>query len=494
MAHEILISKFNETATMSFSGERTRKRNEILANMSALISHGGIHHIEDLIKGSTIGETIFCLVLIHEKTQDHKKSYVGPCITSSIFAFLLKCINHKSNYIQEIARHTLLVLATQKKYSNPQKDRLKEVIYCYDAKHDSDSNKRITWKCDVLLALSEPDKDSLLGCVVGKCVADSLGFIVEGYGPDVCSDFVDKFVRTELVPSWIRCEDLTFGQYSDDSQLARELLQAYLEGKGTLDAGVYAKKIAAMFEPGNYRIVGYSKTCAEASAAIWEGKSHKESGCVKGHGNGSAMRSAPIGILFAGCSDDDLIHAAKCLSSVTHARPRCMAGAAAIALATKFCMATKNIEFSLTDFVRFVARTGDDQLDSAIQMMPTFLKWSAQDVCKYVVDLGVSDGESTWDGISAGVTQTVLWSLYSVCKHPNSFVDCIGEAICVGGDVDTTGAIVGGIIGSRLGYDAIPHVWKNKIHDLDEWDLNDMCALVDDCFTVLQTNQTSLVY
>jgi ADP-ribosylglycohydrolase len=44
------------------------------------------------------------------------------------------------------------------------------------------------------------------------------------------------------------------------------------------------------------RIVGYGKTCAQAGEALFNGD-YKTTGCVTGHGNGSAMRS-PIGIIF----------------------------------------------------------------------------------------------------------------------------------------------------------------------------------------------------
>jgi ADP-ribosylglycohydrolase len=68
----------------------------------------------------------------------------------------------------------------------------------------------------------------------------------------------------------------------------------------------YGDKLAGMFNPGNYRIVGYGKTCAPAGEALFNGADYKTTGCVTGHGNGSAMRSAPINY-FSKASDADLI-------------------------------------------------------------------------------------------------------------------------------------------------------------------------------------------
>jgi ADP-ribosylglycohydrolase len=51
----------------------------------------------------------------------------------------------------------------------------------------------------------------------------------------------------------------------------------------------------------------------------------------------------------------------------------------------------------------------------------------------------------------------------------------------VGGDVDTTAAIVGGIVGARLGMDSIPSNWVACVHDINIWNadqLRDMCQQV----------------
>jgi hypothetical protein len=40
---------------------------------------------------------------------------------------------------------------------------------------DGDGEKRLKWVHDILLTCI-PDKDSFLGCMIGKCVGDSLGF------------------------------------------------------------------------------------------------------------------------------------------------------------------------------------------------------------------------------------------------------------------------------------------------------------------------------
>jgi len=54
------------------------------------------------------------------------------------------------------------------------------------------------------------------------------------------------------------------------------------------------------------------------------------------------------------------------------------------------------------------------------------------------------------------VVPTVLWSLWCVLRHADSWPQAVAAAIRCGGDVDTLGAIVGALAGMRLGIDAVP--------------------------------------
>lgn len=54
----------------------------------------------------------------------------------------------------------------------------------------------------------------------------------------------------------------------------------------------------------------------------------------------------------------------------------------------------------------------------------------------------------------------------SVCaRHGDDFRQAVLEAIGLGGDTDTVAAIVGGIIGARVGEGGIPAEWADGIWD-----------------------------
>ncbi len=475
------IEEFNVVSSQPFSYDRTIKRNEILQKMETLTNM--IFDINELMNETTVGNVAFSLTMIKNKIINYKLCYNGPTVTDKIFNYILTNTNNKSDYIQEYSRF-LITLGVEKGVFNlTYQIKIKNFVESYNCDNNENRNE---WVHKTLLSIYKPTSDDLLGCLIGKCVGDSLGFQVEGHGPVVCKKYVEEFVQTVKVPTITRIPGLTFGQYTDDSQLTRELLISIVSNNGIVDGDVYAKRMATLFQPGNYRIVGYGKTCASALEAVWNGENYKKTGCTKGHGNGSAMRSAPIGILYGACQVKDIVQVTKMLSSITHARGRCMTGAAAISLAAKFSAACKNIKFDVNTFSKFVANTGDEQLDSVIKMMPEFLNWKPEQVSDYIIRLGLSDGESQWDGISAGVTQTVLWSLYCFCKNPDSYVNCVSDAIAVGGDVDTTAAIAGSLCGIRNSIDTIPDIWKHQIHDINEWDYNDLCYLVEEVFKTIQ--------
>jgi ADP-ribosylglycohydrolase len=224
----------------------------------------------------------------------------------------------------------------------------------------------------------------------------------------------------------------------------------------------------------------------EVSEALYNGADYRSTGCKHSNDNGSAMRSAPIGLLFASRSVNELRTIVYQLSSITHASIRSMAAATAVAFAAKFMHCCRLLRFDMYAFVDFVSQTGDEQMDLHLRYIPELLKLSTSEARQKCLHIGMQDGESLLDG----VTQTVLWSLHCVCKHPNDFTQCIGETIGVGGDVNTTAAIAGALVGARLGISAIPMIWRTKLNDLDEWQYNDLCIMVEDVIQLSRKSYT----
>ncbi|MDQ3138792.1 MAG: ADP-ribosylglycohydrolase family protein, partial [Gemmatimonadota bacterium] len=161
--------------------------------------------------------------------------------------------------------------------------------------------------------------DRLAGALLGQALGDALGFVVEAEPPVAAAAYVREFLQTDRAgerhhPSF------PFGQYTDDTQLARELLLSVREAGGW-SPSAFAGRVAALFQDG--RDVGAGPGTRGAAERLLAGASWRESGAAAPYaGNGSAMRVAPLGVLFAEDADG-LRRAAGEQSRITHRDPRC---------------------------------------------------------------------------------------------------------------------------------------------------------------------------
>lgn len=320
--------------------------------------------------------------------------------------------------------------------------------------------------------------------MLGQCVGDALGFLVEGLPTRMCCEYVASYVLPVLIPPHVRC-DYVFGQYSDDSQLARETLIATVQNGGVFSPVVFGLRMALMFQPGAYRIVGYGQATARACEAMWRGGVPGEVGCANSTGNGSAMRSAPLGWMFMNRTDAEVAEVARVASRLTHASETCQQGAAMMAVATKWVCKTRHEPFDLLGMLRAVANLG------WVSCWEEVAKWVSAGVDPFdkvvlkerrnvVVQWGLDAGEKDWGKtIACGVKQSVVWALYCFSCFPDDYVKCVALAIAVGGDVDTTAAMAGALCGARVGVEGIPRVWVDRVNDKGEWTKAELTALVE---------------
>jgi len=140
-----------------------------------------------------------------------------------------------------------------------------------------------------------PHRDRFSGCLIGQCLGDATGFAVESFSPEACKRYIEDYLKTEKAAEF-GSFPFPFGQYSDDSQLARELMQSYAAGK-KFDPADYAERIKLIFA--EKRIVAFGYSTKEAVKRLFQGVSWEKSGTPSpSAGNGSAMRAAPIGLFM----------------------------------------------------------------------------------------------------------------------------------------------------------------------------------------------------
>lgn len=326
-----------------------------------------------------------------------------------------------------------------------------------------------------------PTKEQFEGCLIGQCLGDALGFVVEGQPPEVCRKYVEEAL-SEGHPGARRRGRYAFGQYSDDSQLARELMQSYA-ACGRFDPEDYAQRITAIFSED--RIVGRGRATEEAAVRLNQGVPWQEAGTPPpSAGNGSAMRAGPVGLLFF----DDLTllaQAAHDQGVITHRDARCSAGAVAIAGAVALALRTEAVYPS-----EFTSKLGelvgevDPSFASGIRQLPEWVSLLSEEAVELISRVGLEPGysEDGWRGISPIVVSSVLWSLYSYLKSPEDYQETIRTAIAVGGDVDTTAAMAGAISGAHLRLGAIPSNLAERLTDQGSWGFDELKGLAGECY------------
>lgn len=329
-----------------------------------------------------------------------------------------------------------------------------------------------------------PSKDQFSGCLVGQTLGDATGFVVEGFSPEASKRYVEDYLQTEKAGEFGRFP-FPFGQYSDDSQLARELVQSYVAQK-KFDPADYAERIKRIFS--EKRIVGFGYSTKEAAKKLSLGISWEESGTPPpSAGNGSAMRAAPVGLFFFD-NPQKLIQAAHDQGRITHRDPRCSAGAVAISGAVALVLQDGELRPD-----RFVSRlaewTGpfDQGFAHGLNTVIHCLSMPPEEASPFIADIGIDieyiDDEE-WKGMSAFVVSSVLWSLYAFLRTPDDYWQTICTAISAGGDTDTTAAMAGAISGAFLGIGALPARLTGSLTDRGTWNLEELVDLAHRCYEI----------
>ena len=326
--------------------------------------------------------------------------------------------------------------------------------------------------------MSSPHEERLAGALIGLALGDALGFVVEAEPPPVAGAYA-RLLRDGGAGSRAH-PHFPFGQYSDDTQLARELLLCVDQG-GRWDPGRFARRVATLVRDG--RDVGAGPATRTAAMRVSLGAPWPHAGAPVGYaGNGSAMRAAPLGVLY-GEDEHGWRESVREQSRVTHHDPRCAAGAIAVAGAA--VLAGTRASVRVDEFVDRLAAWVEPEhrgLAAAVRALPG---WVGLDPARAVDRLraaGLDPGQvGTWQGISAHVVPSVVWSLYAFLRTPDDWWETVCTAIEVGGDTDSMAAMAGAIAGAWHGVAALPGTLIVRLTDRGEWDGAALIGLARRC-------------
>ena len=316
-------------------------------------------------------------------------------------------------------------------------------------------------------AASNLDGDRAHGALLGLAVGDALGTTLEFQRlPPAPFKPLLTGPHTEVIGQGpFR---LAAGQVTDDTQMATALACSLREHGGFRSRAVAQAYVAwskHAFDIGNQTSQTLSRIARGGDPAVVGRDVWGDSG-RKLAGNGSLMRTVPIAVFYAGDSVRR-VEVSRLDSALTHYDPRCQLACAAyngaVAAAVNgqseptAMLAAARAELALAHAQCLAAMPSDRlEIDDALTALTADLaaaEAADPDLYSEAVNL------AKFAGFVRVAFRLAFWHL----MHAPSFEAALVDTVNRGGDADTNGAIVGGLLGARFGASAIPTAWATTV-------------------------------
>ena len=302
-----------------------------------------------------------------------------------------------------------------------------------------------------------------VGSIVGLAVGDALGYpgefrtraqILETFGPEGITEFVGVMDERWPARPIIIGTRHPPGSYSDDTQMTIALAEGLLETQGQdLDARMEAVGrhfVAWSRSEDNDRAPG--GTCMTGCENLARGVPWRQANVANSKGCGSAMRVAPIGLLWHD-EPEELGRVARASSLLTHGHDAGVEGAAAAARLVGAAARGDAPEAMYHEVMAASAGRSPD-FERRMRQLPAMLD---REPAEALSSQGLGEAWVAEEAVAS--------ALYCVWRHPDDFAAAALEGANTDGDSDSIACIVGGIMGARLGIEGIPERWREQVED-----------------------------
>ena len=245
------------------------------------------------------------------------------------------------------------------------------------------------------------------------------------------------------------------GYWSDDTSMEIALMDSFIE-KGKFDYDDIMNKFSELVNFGKYTPVGevfdIGRTCLQAIRNYIKGE-YKATECgldtVNANGNGSLMRILPVAYYcyYNKLEANEIFSLVKDISSLTHRHEISVLGCY-IYINYVIFLLEENDKFEAYDKVKNI-----DYSMFSKESLDVYFRVLKEDINKVNID----DIKSS--GYVVDTLEACLW----VILNTESFKEAILNAVNLGNDTDTIGAITGSIAGIIYGYESIPNEWLESL-------------------------------
>jgi len=256
------------------------------------------------------------------------------------------------------------------------------------------------------------------GALVGLAIGDALGATVEFMKPEQIRARYGE-LRDIIGSGWLK---LKAGDVTDDTQMTLCVARSLVACRGYNPTDM-ADRLLAWYRSDSQ---GTGKACRSGLDRYESTGETERPVDEKAAGNGALMRILPIILYFAQQPEllrQPLFHHAHLThnSQVSDAACRC--------------------------YAELLLRTLSGACLDELQAVADNYRWRPEEY----------DGKSS--GYVVETLNTVLHCFFTTTSFEEALIKCVN----LGGDADSTSAILGGLAGAFYGYEAVPERWKHQL-------------------------------
>ncbi len=290
-------------------------------------------------------------------------------------------------------------------------------------------------------------KSRFVGSLLGGAFGDVLGAAVEMQPREEILRQHPELLR-DFQPT-----DRGFGCYTDDTEMALALARSILRA-GDVDGEVCAQAYAEAFSPER----GYGRSAIAVLSALQQGADWQQTGRMLfaegSFGNGAAMRIAPLGLCYGHLDAETLSRKVRAAVVMTHIHPEAIEAAVLQARTIGLLLQADKLPDPQDLLAVLTGYLPESILNSMLQVLAELLRQKAT-------------AEEVIARFGCGVRSADSWppALWAALRYLEDPEEAIVQAVNLGGDSDTIGAMTGALVGALHGERWFPNRWYDNLEN-----------------------------
>jgi ADP-ribosylglycohydrolase len=349
-----------------------------------------------------------------------------------------------------------------------------------------------------------PNRDKFEGAFLFSAIGDALGWPTEFLKPSSKSKSVRNFQSWKKRVGgkwWGYIDEIQFGAYSDDTQLAIALARS-ISDTGKFDSESFAYEelpLWLQYERGGGTSIKTAARNLVRPRTDWLNNFYrqKDINYLNAGANGAAMRSLPLALVNV-YQEKKLLEETFLNAIITHGHPRAIIGAVLFVFAVRFALLNQSnvARYPIVEYLLETLQIFPDLLSSDNQQIRKWLKnleksGAARDNSKSFKELVSSTIEETTRYLRAipeflqkppedyyhfigallpetkgsGIS-TVCAAIYLYLRYIDKPEEAVYAAVnTLGSDTDTIAVFTGAIVGADFGTEIVPSYLIEQLQD-----------------------------